>query len=354
MSFFKKVKKTAKQIGQATNKGLIKSIAKNPERLLVGAIDPIGTKIANTLTGKDWDPAVNQLGGPTGKTLDDINASGTTRGIFKGADLVAGAFGGAGAANGLGAAYGSIGGGAGGAAGTGAAGTGAAGAGGAGSAGGGLVNGMSTGDLINLGGGLAGAGLDYLGNRQATRAQTAADQAAIDEMRRQFDITQANLKPWLDDGTRAIGQMNDPNGYTDSPGYEFRKRGGSQMVQGSAAASGGLYSGNTLKALTQYGDNLAADEYNNWWNRLASRAGIGQTTATNLGQIGGNTSRDISSLLSNAGASRASGIRGAYGAVGSGLGAVAGGLDTYFANQRKINPYSIYDYSTQNGGQRYA
>ncbi len=157
--------------------------------------------------------------------------------------------------------------------------------------------------------------------------------------------------PWLEDSRNALAAMNDPNAFRTSPGYEFRKREGLQAVQGSAAANGSLYSGNTLKGINEFGDNLAADEYSNWWNRLASRAGIGQTTATQLGQIGGNKSQDVASLLRDVGSSRASGIR----SLGSGAGALAGAFDNYFANRGgKINPRSLVDYSTMNGGGYYA
>jgi hypothetical protein len=363
MGFFKKVGKRLKSTAKVQALGWkdgIKAIGKDPTRLLTG-IDPVSTGLWNKIKGTDDKALVNLYGSPTKDTFRHAEEKGidTTgaRDFFKIGDSIAGFMGGSAALGGLSNAWnaaraGGAAGGSGAAGGAGGAGTGTAGAGPAG--GSSILNGMSNGDLLRMGTGLAGAGLDYLGNRAATRAELEASRAAIDEQRRQYDTTRSDLMPWLEDGRNALAAMNDPNAFRTSPGYDFRRREGLQGVQNSAAAAGSLYSGNALKAITEFGDNLADDEFSNWWNRLASRAGIGQTTATQLGQIGGNTSADIGSLLRDAGSSRASGIRGRYGAFGSAAGTIGGGLDNYFAGNGKINPRSIYDYSTMTGGRGYA
>jgi hypothetical protein len=78
-------------------KGIIKDIAKNPQRLLTGAVDPLGTKISNKMFGTHYDPAVNQLGGATEKRFADAEAkgmdTGLARDLHKAAGLVAGFYG---------------------------------------------------------------------------------------------------------------------------------------------------------------------------------------------------------------------------------------------------------------------
>jgi len=54
---------------------------------------------------------------------------------------------------------------------------------------------------------------------------------------------------------------------TNDPGYAFRLAQGNQAIQRAAAASGGAFSGGTLKALTQYGQDYASNEYQNVYNR---------------------------------------------------------------------------------------
>ncbi len=41
-------------------------IKKDPERVFIGAIDPLSSKMWGEITGKEYDPIINQLGGPQG------------------------------------------------------------------------------------------------------------------------------------------------------------------------------------------------------------------------------------------------------------------------------------------------
>jgi hypothetical protein len=95
--FWSKVKKALKFEAFNTKK-IVKGILKNPERLLTGAVDPLGTKIANEMYGTEWDPLVNQLGGATEQTFADAEAqgldTGLARDLHKTAGLVAGVWGG--------------------------------------------------------------------------------------------------------------------------------------------------------------------------------------------------------------------------------------------------------------------
>lgn len=95
--FWSKVKKALKFEAFNTKK-IVKGVLKNPERLLTGAVDPLGTKIANEMYGTKWDPLVNQLGGATEQTFADAEAqgldTGLARDLHKTAGLVAGVWGG--------------------------------------------------------------------------------------------------------------------------------------------------------------------------------------------------------------------------------------------------------------------
>ena len=51
------------------------------------------------------------------------------------------------------------------------------------------------------------------------------------------------------------------------PSYQFRKQQGEQSLQNWAAARGTLNDSGTAKALTDYGQNAASQEYSNIWNR---------------------------------------------------------------------------------------
>lgn len=94
---FSKLKKALKF--EAFNvKGIVKDIAKNPQRLLTGAVDPISTKLTNKVFGTHYKPAVNQLGGATEDRFREAEAkgmdTGTARTLHKVAGAIAGFYGG--------------------------------------------------------------------------------------------------------------------------------------------------------------------------------------------------------------------------------------------------------------------
>lgn len=99
---FSKLKKALKFEAFNTKK-IIKGILKNPERLLVGAVDPLGTEIANKMYGREYDPLVNQLGGAHENTYAEAEAAGLDTGLARdlhnAAGLVAGFYGAQGLGN---------------------------------------------------------------------------------------------------------------------------------------------------------------------------------------------------------------------------------------------------------------
>ena len=88
-------------------------------------------------------------------------------------------------------------------------------------------------------------------------------------------------------GNRLAGlQRGDQRFTAMDPSYQFRYDQGLEAVNRSLAAQGQIGSGLQMKALMDYGQGAASQEYSNEWNRLASLAGVGQTTGvgnTNMG-----------------------------------------------------------------------
>lgn len=121
----------------------------------------------------------------------------------------------------------------------------------------------------------------------------------------------------------------DMSGFFASPDYNFRRTEGQRGIEQSAAARGGAFSGNALKALNQYNSNLASGEYGDYFNRLAAMAGIGQTATNNQSAAAMNTGNNIGNALMGAADSRASGIAAAGNAWGnafSNIGSLAGSM----------------------------
>jgi len=178
-----------------------------------------------------------------------------------------------------------------------------------------------------VGGAVVGGVLQGNAAKSAANAQVQGDAAAIAEQRRQFDITQKNLQPWLTAGTNALSQQQalnkgDYSSFFASPDYNFTRNEGMRGLQQTAAARGGAFSGNALKALSDYNQNLASQQYGNYYNRIAGMSGTGQQTGINLGNLGQQSANSIGSLLAGQGDARASGIVGQANAWGNALGGI--------------------------------
>jgi hypothetical protein len=154
----------------------------------------------------------------------------------------------------------------------------------------------------------------------ASDAMVGAADRAIAENQRQFDLTRSDLAPWMTAGRNALAKLEDPMAsFESSPDYGFIRGEGMRDIQNTAAAKGTLKSGNALRALTDFTTNLAKGDFNNWWNRQAGVAGVGQNTAVNLGSFGANSAANTGNYLTSQGDARASGILGRNAAVGGGL-----------------------------------
>lgn len=67
--------------------------------------------------------------------------------------------------------------------------------------------------------------------------------------------------------------LDDPNSIQQTAGYKFRVQQGQDALERSLGARGMLRSGNRLKELTQYGQDMASQEYDNQANRLSNLLG---------------------------------------------------------------------------------
>lgn len=142
----------------------------------------------------------------------------------------------------------------------------------------------------------------------AESAAKAAKYTAKQATQLQHDIYQQNredLAPWREAGTNALesiqNALKDGSAYKKSPGYDFRLAEGSKAINRSAAAGGGALSGKTLKALNQYGQDYATNDYQNYLNRYYNLAGLGQVGVTGSVSNGNNYANNYSNTMNNLG-----------------------------------------------------
>ena len=160
-------------------------------------------------------------------------------------------------------------------------------------------------------------GGDDSGSRAAA-AQVAGQQSGIDELRRQFGITQENLTPFIEAGTGALpgviqgttaGGLDERLAQifdTDVFGslVEERQRG----VQGQLAAGGLTRSGTAIQEAANIPTSLGLALEQLLTGRGTALAGAGQSAAAGLGQFGAQASGGIANLLQQQGQARSSGI----------------------------------------------
>lgn len=181
-------------------------------------------------------------------------------------------------------------------------------------------------EVVNVG--TLGLVSDVTGQKAAAAAgqaaagvQAQASQAGIEEQRRQFDISQEQAAPFREAGVGALGQQQALLGLSgqeaqqtaiagleESPGQRFIRDRQERALLRNASATGGLGGGNVLTALQQQAAGFAQQDIQNQFGRLGQLSGQGQAATANIAQLGGQTAGNISNLLGQQGAARASGI----------------------------------------------
>lgn len=84
--------------------------------------------------------------------------------------------------------------------------------------------------------------------------------------------------------------------FFQSPDYQFRLNEQNRNLTARNAALGIQDSGAAQKAALQYSGQLASGEFNNYANRLASLAGVGQTAANTTANLGQNFANNFANL----------------------------------------------------------
>lgn len=170
---------------------------------------------------------------------------------------------------------------------------------------------------VGLGSSLLGASA----SRRAASAAAGAADRATEAQQAMYDQTRTDLAPFREAGAGALPTLVQQvgTGFQESPGYRFAFDEGVRAVDSAAAARGMLGSGARLRALTQYGQGVANQEYGNWYARLAGLAGMGQNAAAQTGSAGANAASGIGQAQIAGGQAQAAGIVGGTSAALQGV-----------------------------------
>ena len=170
----------------------------------------------------------------------------------------------------------------------------------------------------SIGSGALAASAQKKAAAQATAAQTAANDAGIAETRRQFDLVQKNLQPFMDTGAQAnsalsalLGLSGNPaqanaiSGIENSAQFGSLVRNGENAILANASATGGLRGGNTQAALAQFRPDMLSSLIEQQIGRLQSGQSVGANAAVGVGNAAQNAGSSVTQLLQQTGAAQA-------------------------------------------------
>lgn len=156
--------------------------------------------------------------------------------------------------------------------------------------------------LIAGGASLGAAKISSDAAKKSAKATESAVQSSNDTQERIYQQQRADQEPWRVIGQQALEQMGklygfsstgqkttpDMSSFTASPDYQFRVDEGVKALNSGYAARGALQSGAAQKAILNYGQQAASQEFGNYFNRLATMAGYGSSANQANAQSGQN------------------------------------------------------------------
>lgn len=178
-----------------------------------------------------------------------------------------------------------------------------------------------------------------IASNQAAKTQARAADRATEAQERMFNRQVQLQEPFRQVGVNALPELVEASRYTpfgmeqfqQDPGYAFRMKEGLRALENTAAARGGLLSGNQMRGVTRFGQELGSQEFTNAFNRyqaeraarlnpLQSLAGMGQSNAATMAQQAGQFGQNIGANIIGAANARASGYMGTANALSNALG----------------------------------
>lgn len=193
-------------------------------------------------------------------------------------------------------------------------------------------------------GSVAGGIMSANAQKSAAATNAGAVNNALDWSKQVYGTEQGQLNPYINTGTNALyslsslyGLGNGPGGqgggaaqayqnYTNTPAYQFPLAQGELAANRGLAAQGLSGSGAQAKALTQYGQGYASTNFNSYISQLAGLAGLGQSSATALGNTGVGVGTQNLQGSENVGGTNAASIIGQNNSLTQGIGQAIGAL----------------------------
>ena len=167
--------------------------------------------------------------------------------------------------------------------------------------------------------------------KEASKAQQQGTQLGMEEQRRQFDMLQQLMQPYVQSGTGALQGQNDLlglNGFDkqqgaignieNSPFFKSQYQQAENALLQNAAATGGLRGGNFQEVLADNRSNMLFGNVQQQLQNLSGASANGQSAAAGLGGQGLQFGQNIAQGYGDIGQAKA-GYQLAKGQINSGL-----------------------------------
>jgi hypothetical protein len=163
-------------------------------------------------------------------------------------------------------------------------------------------------------GNVAGTAAQLAGQQKASEAITSANTTAANTQKDYLGTAGGYYQPYLGLGSKSATQLEgalgengkfDPSAITNNPAYQFAVQQGTQAGERQAAAMGNAGNSGTGAMIGNQVAGTASQFYQNYIDNLQKAAGIGQTSANQIGNLTYNTGANISQLAANSGQAEA-------------------------------------------------
>lgn len=208
-------------------------------------------------------------------------------------------------------------------------------------------------DWTSFLGDVGGTAAQVAGQQKASEAITSANTTAANTQKDYLGTAGGYLQPYLGLGSKSTSQLEgalgengtfDPSAITNNPAYQFAVQQGTQAGERQAAAMGNAGNSGTGAMIGNQVAGTASQFYQQYIQNLMGAAGMGQSSANQLGNLTYNTGANISQLAQNSGVAQAGlytgagqTIAGALNGQGYGYGGYGSGVSGSGGNNGIMN-----------------
>ena len=169
-----------------------------------------------------------------------------------------------------------------------------------------------------VGGSIVGGLIQSRAQSKAAKSYGKSANSQTKAIMKMYYQTREDLEPYMKTGEKGLQDYYNlltkgPGKFTKDPGYDFRLGEGEKAIDRASSAGGSFFSGKRGKALVEYGQEFASNEYDKFMNRYYKKLdaygnlmNVGQASAARVGAAGQTAVGQSANIQTGAAQARAS------------------------------------------------